>query len=158
MSDREKIKSERNDIIRRINNLQLAKSLIEDECEILQNKLKKFNINPPVETVSVSSIDTNSTRTYSFARRSVLHRDSSFDRVSGISAAPLKNGIENFNRSAPYKKGDIVRITNKRNGHQGKAGVVDNKSSTFIYFSNDKDNWHRAPHNLERIHITEYNP
>ena len=156
MSNRLRRNSQRNDIIRRINNLQEAKAHIDNECEHLQNLLSELTIEPTAAPSSVSSIGT--TRTYASASRSVLARDSSFDRVSGISAAPLLHGIENFDRSPPFKRGDILRIKNHRNDDFGKAGVFDKRSPTFIYFSNDKDNWHRAPKNLERIHISEYDP
>ena len=156
MSNRFRRNSQRNDIIRRINNLQEAKSHIDNECEHLQNLLSELTIEPTVEQSPVSSIGT--TRTYLSSRRSVLERDSSFDRVSGISAAPLVNGIENFDRSPPFGRGDILQITNRRNDDYGKQGVFDKRSPTFIYFSTDKNNYHRAPHNLKRIHISEYDP
>ena len=163
MSDKSRRIEERNDIIRRITNLQQAKVSIENECEELQRRLSNLDIGPPVEHISAqtsvpSTAATKTPRTYSFARHSVIERDSSFDRVSGKSAAPLTHGIENFDRSPPFTKGDILRITNRRNNDFGKAGVWDKQSPTFIYFSNDKNNWHRAPHNLERIHISEYSP
>lgn len=156
MSNRSHRISQRNDIISRINNLQEAKAHIDNECEHLQNLLSELTLDPSVDQSTVSSSE--STQTYSTVRPSVLERDSSFDRVSGISAARLINGIENFDRSPPFGCGDILRIKNRRNNDYGKAGVFDKRSSTFIYFSNDKDNWHRAPHNVERIHITEYCP
>ena len=159
MSNRSRRLTQRNDLIRRINNLQQAKAHIEDECDHLNQLLENLTIETSVDHESVSSIGTSTTRTYPRTRRQpARERDSSFDRISGISAAPLVNGIENFDRSPPFGLGDILRITNRRNNDYGKAGVFDKRSPTFIYFSNDKNNWHRAPHNLQRIHITEYFP
>ena len=100
MSDRSSKLLERNDIIRRINNLQEAKASIDNECADLNRRLQKLDLESPVtqkpEQTSTPVLVTDTTSTYSFARRAVLDRDSSFDRVSGKSAAALQHGIENF--------------------------------------------------------------
>ena len=85
-------------------------------------------------------------------------RDSYFDRVQGHCSLPSSTVPDNFNIDPPFFKGDIVEIQNKYNGQKGKQGVVDRESISFIYFSNDRAKYSRAPQNLKRIHISQYNP
>ena len=85
-------------------------------------------------------------------------RDSSFDRIQGQCAFPSSTVPANFDIHPPFFKGDIVEIQNKYKAQKGKQGVVDRESITFIYFSNDRAKYQRAPQNLKRIHISEYNP
>ena len=85
-------------------------------------------------------------------------RDSSFDRIQGPCAFPSSTVPANFDIQPPFFKGDIVEIQNKYKGQKGKQGVVDRESITFVYFSNDRAKYQRAPQNLKRIHISDYNP
>ena len=86
------------------------------------------------------------------------HPCSSFHRISGISAIPSATVPPGFDRLGPFHKGDIIQIDNKINGEFGKQGVFDRKSKSFVYFKNDRANYQRAPQNLIRIHISEYEP
>ena len=86
------------------------------------------------------------------------HPDSSFSRIRGISATPTDSVPPGFDRLAPYDTGDAVEITNPRDPEVGKQGVVHKKTLCFIYFSHDRASYQRAPQNLTRIHISEYNP
>ena len=58
MSHRSRRVSQRNDIIRRINNLQEAKAHIDNECEHFQNLLSELTlVEPSVDQSTVSSSD-----------------------------------------------------------------------------------------------------
>ena len=86
------------------------------------------------------------------------HPCSSFNHILGISATPSATVPAGFDRLGPFHQGDILQICNHLNGEFGKQGVFDRKSKSFVYFKNDRAHYQRAPQNLIRIHISEYEP
>ena len=147
--------TQRTDIQRRLANLRLAQQSIDNEVQVLERTLRNLTLdheNTRATAHPPEPVEVPPPATYQNPQ------DSSFQRVRGQSATPSLTVPINFNRRPPYRVGDIVEITNNRNGQRGRQGVVDRSSSSFVYFSNDNASYHRAPQNLKRIHISEYDP
>ena len=159
MSDRAR---RRSNLERRLTNLREAQAHINSECEYLEREIAQLTLAeattaPPADRTRRGRATVPVTPPPARAQPD-LSIDSSFSRATGISAYPSLTVPPNFDRLPPFKKGDIVEITNERNGEFCKQGVVDKKTPSFIYFSSDINQFQRASQNLVRIHISEYDP
>ena len=168
---------------KRIHNLRTAQRDIEINCICLEDQLRQLELKERSIPSSVASYPSSyysaqSTSQSTIASESVHNRysskstlksfkthrntsnaqkrDSSFSRIRGTCAIP--NKPLNFDQRPPFFEGDVVEIKNPRDAEYGKQEVINNKSSTFYYFSNDREVFQRAPQNLKRIHQSDYHP
>ena len=174
---------QRIEIQNRLNNLRTARTEIDNQCIFLEDLLEELNIQENTENEQYSPFDNShspNSKPDSTERQHSVHtsfsshpsvdeisfqtaatsylKDSSFKRIQGICKIPSETTPPGFDRLGPYKKGDIVQITNLKDEEYGKQAVVHKVTNCFVYFSHDRASYQRAPQNICRIHISDYKP